>query len=154
VTALTKYTPTLTEGGIAAGATEATEAFWRRVGDTLEVKLVTTFASCAQGGQVNWSLPDGVLTDPAKATPGETMGGGVGFGPDTSNLVRPGIMTKIGSVTRSAVSVDLSGAGAGGASCASVGAGGVFRLTFHTPIQGGPSPAHDTEGAFPLETVR
>jgi len=134
VTGWVSYTPTVTESGINAGITQTTHAFWRRVGDTLEVKLTTSFMSCPQSGQINWSLPDGLLPDPMKISGSEAMGTGLALGSATNGLVTPLIVTSIGSI--SAVSVDLAGAGSGGATCPAIGVGGFVRMFFHTPVQG------------------
>jgi hypothetical protein len=136
VTPWTNYVPVVTEGGVDAGASQSTVGFWRRVGDTLEVKLVTTFASCDHGGQVNWSLPNGYVVDLAKTERSETMGGGVAIGPGTSNVSKTIVVTNVAPVKQSVVAVDLADAGIGGATCSSVGSGGVFRSTFHLPVQG------------------
>jgi hypothetical protein len=98
------------------------------------VRLTTSFASCPQAGQINWSLPDAVLPDPTKTSGSEAMGSGLALGSGTTSHVTPVTVTNIGSI--SAVAIDLSGAGTGGATCPAIGAGGFVRLMFQTPVQG------------------
>lgn len=133
VTAWTSYAPTITAGGVDVTGSATTSAYWRRVGDTLEVNLYTTFSTCAQAGAIAWSLPNGAVPDPAKSAVGAFMGGGAGYGTGTGGTVQPLLVINQGAAV---AALDLAGSPGGGAGCAAVGAGGMFRMTFDMPVQG------------------
>jgi len=128
VTDWTSYTPVVTEGGSDAGSTASTQAFWRRVGDTVEVRLLTTFTSCGSG-KVLWSLPNGDVSDAMKEGASQTLGSAIAF----SGTVKIGVVT---SQENSTVSVDFQGDPGGGGTCGDAGSGGLIRLAFTAPIKG------------------
>jgi hypothetical protein len=134
VTSWNSYTPTVTVSGTDVTATMGTSGSWRRVGDTAEVAIVANPTSCPTSGPLHFSLPDTIIPDSTKILALEAFGWGIGYGPGTSNAVVPLIVTSQGA--NSYVALDLSGAPGGGASCSAVGAGGAFRISFHTPVQG------------------
>jgi hypothetical protein len=133
VTAWAAYTPTVTAGSVDLAATQTTVAWWRRVGDTVEVRLFTTFSSCPQSGQLQWSLPNGEVPDPAVTVPGEANGSGFAYGPGTAFIIKASIVQNLGSA---GVAVDTAGDPGGGATCATVGDGGAIRIAFQLPVLG------------------
>jgi hypothetical protein len=138
ITAWASYTPTVTENGLDAGGSQTTTAFWRRVGDTVEVRFVTTIASCTSFGQLNWSLPADVHLDATKTASFESVGGGLAYGPGTNNLVRTTVATAevSGGVSRDTVALEMDGAPGGGVTCATAGSGGQYRVHFAAAVKG------------------
>jgi hypothetical protein len=127
MTAWAAYTPTVTEGGTDAGSSATTRAYWRRVGDTLEITLDTTFSSCAHSGQLAWTMPNGDQSDDTKEGP--LLGSMLVF----NTTVKTGAVTSQGS---NKVAVDLPGDPGGGTPCSEIGAGGEVRLSFSTVVKG------------------
>jgi hypothetical protein len=136
VTAWTAYTPTVRVGAATTGFTQTTTAFWRRVGDTMEVRIVTAFTSCpTAGGAVYWGLPATNEIDVAKVTLYDEIGSGLVYGPGTSNVVRGLLVTNIAPTDTNEVAVDIIGDGGGGGVCANA-LNGQYRFNFAVPISG------------------
>jgi len=71
------YTPVMTTAvTLAVVANQTTQGMWRRIGDTIEVRVRTTLTAAPTGSSCSnfwiWSLPDGIVVDPAKNF-GDTM---------------------------------------------------------------------------------
>lgn len=133
VTAWASYTSTVTANGTDVGGSQTTTAFWRRVGDTVEVRFVTVFLSCPFAGTLEWPLPPNVQFDTTKTAPSEAIGGGLAYGPGTNGLVKTIAATV---VSTDKVAIDANGAPGGGAGCADVGSGGVYRVHFAAAVKG------------------
>ena len=93
ITEWASYTPTLTTNTNVAVAGATSIGSWRRVGDSVEVRLKTVFAGPPQSGATwwHWSLPPGLTVDSAKLgigqvlNTGDYVGGGVaGQGPSNA----------------------------------------------------------------------
>ncbi len=75
LTAWASYTPTFTTNAGVAVAGTTSIGSWRRVGDSVEVRIGTTFAGPPQSGAVwwHWSLPPGLTVDSAKLSYGQPL---------------------------------------------------------------------------------
>jgi hypothetical protein len=137
VTAWTPYTVNVTVGGVPITTTpsgsSSTTGSWRRVGDTLEVDIDTSFPTCQVLGELAWSLPTGIVVDGSKL-PGQYPIVGVGFawnnGTNTNSTttvvpVLGGQVVKLNHPTHS-----------GALDCNAIGTGGDARLSFAVPVQG------------------
>jgi hypothetical protein len=133
VTAWVSYAPTITADKDDVTSSATSFAVWRRVGDTAEVRIKTTFDSCPRAGELRWSLPSGVVVDESKSVWLDFLGGGEAVGPGTANLAtKVSVLNQFGSM----VAIDLDGGKAGGATCASVGPGGQISMILELPVQG------------------
>lgn len=67
VTAWTAYTPTVEAGTTALPTTpangQASAGYYRRVGDTIELKIDTVAPTCTLSGSLSWSMPSGTAID-------------------------------------------------------------------------------------------
>jgi len=137
ITAWASYTPTVTAGGtpvttVPVGSTPT--GLWRRVGDTLEVVIYTSFPTCSTAGQLGWSLPSGLAVDGTKL-PGDYPVVGIGFASSpinntnsTTSVVTQGDGSQVVALNHPTQS--------GGLDCPYIGAGGDVRMSFAVPIQG------------------
>jgi hypothetical protein len=134
VTAWTSFTPALSDvNGEAISSSATTAAFWRRVGDTIEVQAYTTFDSCPSGSTLRWSYPAGVVVDATKGPAYGSIGAGLALGPGTSNVITPLLVT---NANESMWSVDIGGTQPAGGACSVVGAGGLMRVFLQAPVAG------------------
>ncbi|HEX8795220.1 MAG TPA: hypothetical protein VF765_29935 [Polyangiaceae bacterium] len=131
ITAWQSYTPTVLAGATDISSSASTSAWWRRVGDTAEVKIVSVFSSCPGTGQVQWSFPSGVTQDASKSASYEADGDGL----SVSGATVTTLSVTLGPAAPVAA-VELSGAPTGGLTCSQVSAGQTVRLSFHLPVQG------------------
>jgi hypothetical protein len=137
VTGWSSYTPAATGQTGAALANSTTSGSYRRVGDSVEVSLVTRFTGAPNSGSTwyQWSLPPGLSIDDSKLADG---GGALGFGSVESG---PSNVATLYAWRRSATTVSAS---ANGGSVYyvndtvpfTVGNGSYFSLHFVVPIQG------------------
>jgi hypothetical protein len=69
VTDWVAYTPAMTTESGKSVANQTTRAFYRRVGDSLEVRTFTAFSAAPKSNAVTWtwSLPDGLKVDVVRA---------------------------------------------------------------------------------------
>jgi hypothetical protein len=101
VTDWVAYTPTLVS--VSAGAVvgnAVTKGAWRRVGDTIELRITTALSGMPTGNGCNdfweWSLPDGVSIDTAKNLGIGGMGNAYQLGSGNAKLsVFPHSATKL-----------------------------------------------------------
>lgn len=90
VTAWGAYTPELLTDRSAPVLSQTTTGFYRRVGDSLEVRLVTLFTGAPASGAKwwRWSVPNGLTIDLAKTTPDNAVTIGTGLAQQNpSNIV-------------------------------------------------------------------
>lgn len=137
VTGWVTYSPTATpDGGSATPGPDpspgAGTGLWRRVGDTMEVRIAMTIQNC-QGGAIKWSIPIGYDVDLEKLPSGNAMvgmaqtwpiGSGVGSLANAQVLVqgaKPNVALQQGNSS---------------VSCATLGNGDSVRMTFAVPIKG------------------
>jgi hypothetical protein len=123
------YTPQIAG---AAPLVTTTSGAWRRVGDSVEVRVETKVPSCNVGGQLRWTLPDGLVANAAKL-PGAvaTLG--------TAAVYLPG------KATLQSVAVSSYGANPyvvieapgvpGGLYCSHLEDGAVIRASFSVPVE-------------------
>lgn len=130
------YTPKVQYGTTDAGTTQTTTAVWRRVGDSVEVRLVTTMSACTVAGPIRYFLPNNVNISLTKSSQYDEVGSGLAYGSGTSNVVRIVSVTNIATQIQGAVAIDASGDGGGGMTCAEAGVGGQIRVHFTVPIDG------------------
>jgi hypothetical protein len=131
------YAPTVTTNKGAAVQNQASLGYYRRIGDSLEVRITTTIAAPPQSGSPwwQWGLPDDLTIDLARTGPAAetTIGGG---------LAQQGIQNfALGPYIRSSKGVSASGAGAASSfindtTPVAFEAGGVITLFFTVPIHG------------------
>jgi hypothetical protein len=132
ITEWAPYTPTLLAGGEDLSTSTTSSGFWRRVGDTMEVQISTTFNTCpSPGGEVYWYLPTTNTVDIKKSPQFASLGSGVAS-LGTANEVLTLNVTSQGAA--SYVGVDVTETTTGGANCNTVGPGGVIRMTVRAPI--------------------
>jgi len=143
VTEWTSYTPQLVNFPTLADVTSTatSSAAYRRVGDSIEIRVVTTINTCAAtsktGGGTSynllWSLPNNLSYDTAIG--GAVFGSAEAFGAGTGNVANVGIVGTNGSNGRY-FGVELNGAPGGGATCAAAGVNGSFLIHVTLPIKG------------------
>jgi len=121
----TNGTP-LSSSAAGAGST----GYWRRVGDTAEVRIETK-VNCTSG-YPQWSLPPGLLIDTNKEPFSPQVGTGL--------AITAANVTVVVVAPQGAGNVVLQGAVPGSAvgtmDCNGLGANGEARMTFAVPIQG------------------
>ncbi len=132
-TAWQAYTPTVTAGGtsltFATADASGGVAFWRRGGDTIEIRFDGSITNCASAsGQVRWSLPAGVTIDTAHTS--YTAGSGILVNNTTFQFqalypASPGTY----------INTDLPPNG-GGLTCASVPSQNIVRIFYSAPVVG------------------
>lgn len=106
--------------------------FWRRVGDSVEVRISTQTSNCT-AGFLNWSLPASLAYDAAKVTDYNPVLGSAEV-LTSANAVTTGVVLGQRGA-RTTVSAAVT-AGSGGIICATAGTGGVIRMHFSAPIVG------------------
>jgi hypothetical protein len=118
----------LTSSPIGGGST----GYWRRVGDTLEVRIATT-VNCTNG-YPKWYLPTGLSIDTAKVPASYAVVGAanVGDGPDTETSMTVGIHDANGVVLLGSA----PGSAVGTMDCNGLGTAGQARLAFSVPVAG------------------
>lgn len=136
VTEWVSYSPVIS-GGSTAISTQTTSAKWRRVGDSVEVRLDTNFTGCAVAGQLHWSLPSGVVPDTTKlpSNGNPQLGTGTLYNVD-SYAISPLFVG--GSGANTYVGADISPSNVtGGIYCSSIGNGNrEVRMEFSVPVKG------------------
>jgi hypothetical protein len=132
ITAWQTYVPTISVGGTDISSTATTAGRWRRVGDTAEVQIESTFTTgCSLSGQVGWSFPPGVTQNAAESALIETAGYGLSYNGSTVTNVTVTLDTRV-----TAAVPELQGAAGGGLKCGEFGAGWVIRMKFEVPASG------------------
>jgi len=145
VTEWVAYTPEVTAGsppGTAIATTTVPDlpgvppadspGYWRRVGDTMEVRLDTFFPTCSMSGQLLWSLPAGYTVDAAKLSGHyDVVGTGTTVNPGTGAVLNTNVVA-----THQLPLIGIQPATGGTGTCAVIGSGGEARLQFAVPIQG------------------
>jgi hypothetical protein len=90
VTTWIAYTPELSTDRNAPVLRQTTTGFYRRVGDSIEVRVVTLFTAAPASGAKGWrwSLPKGLAIDLTKTTPDNAVTIGTGLAQQNpSNIV-------------------------------------------------------------------
>jgi hypothetical protein len=126
VTPWVAYAPVVRAGASTVVTTVNITAFWRRVGDSLEVEITSNFPACSPFGQITWSLPGTLAPDTTKLASIATVGQGTLF----VTTVKSMHVTYNGRIA-----ADLEGDPGGGMNCDDV-RGADVRLFFTIPIQG------------------
>lgn len=142
ITAWQNYTPSLMTNGNVAIAAATSAGSWRRVGDSIEVRIRTVFGGPPQSGATwwHWSLPTGLTIDDTKlgsGTPSSTagyLGGGFTVQGIGSNIA-------LGIYRRTATTVSASANGAGTYYINdnvpfAWATGGEMNIQFTVPIEG------------------
>jgi hypothetical protein len=131
------YAPALTTNTGTTVASATTQGQYRRLGDSVEVSLVTRFTDAPASGATwyHWSLPPGLSMDDAKLVDG---GGTLGFGTTEKGPANNAALTVW---RRSGTTVSASASGASlyyvnDTIPFAVGSGSYFTLHFIVPIQG------------------
>ncbi len=107
--------------------------FYRRTGDSIEVRIYTEFSAAPAGGNyLAWTLPDGLSIDSAKLP-----GGSIGFGfRDALGVAElDGVAGVVGPAPGSLVDAIAAGDAVGPANGAvPLGAGSTINLSFTVPV--------------------
>lgn len=120
--------------GTAPIPNQSTKATWRRVGDTMEVHLITTFSQPPASGTsfYLWSIPQGEAADQAKL-PSPLVGSGSIYTTNSQVLMafsRPTSPRFIYAISQN------SGTFVGDSVPVAFNAGNAIELTFSVPIEG------------------
>jgi hypothetical protein len=126
------YDPVVTAGVVLDAVPDAPNTsggYWRRVGDTLEVRIAQLVDCNGGSGQIRWSYPDNLTVDQDKGAI-STPGSGLQFTPASSALEVVAVVSY-----EDFVHVDHAPVG-GGVSCESLSGPTVFRMSFAVPVEG------------------
>jgi hypothetical protein len=133
VTPWVSYPATMYSTATTGTVASETSAFYRRVGDTIEVNLKTEVRTCSTtGGQLRWPLPAGITPDFTKLPYDYAI---IGHG----NLLKAiGLQVYAQGPASTFVAVDYLGSAAGGMGCAAPDpvAGRIIVLSFSFPVSG------------------
>lgn len=133
VTPWVSYPATMYSTATAGTVTSETRAFYRRVGDTIEVNLKTEVGTCSTtSGQLRWPLPAGITPDFTKLPYDYAI---IGHG----NLLKAiGLQVYAQGPGSTFVAVDYLGSAGGGMGCAAPDpvAGRMIVLSFAFPVSG------------------
>jgi len=138
ITGWATYTPTLTTKEGAAVGNQSSVGYYRRVGDSLEVRIATTFTAAPQSNTLwwQWGLPSDLAIDPSASgrVAGTTIGGGLAQQGSTQTFA-------LGPYVRTSKGISASPAGTGSSfindsNPVAFGAGAEITLYFTVPIQG------------------
>jgi hypothetical protein len=141
VTEWADYTPEVASNGgtqipIMAEPGGADIGQWRRVGDSIELRVTARFPSCPlMNTNLSWSVPTGVEVDYAKTAPYAVVGSGmVASGTNGASLFPP---TELGHPNNFPNRLFQPGSIAGTTiHCNEIGAGGVVRFNATFPVKG------------------
>jgi hypothetical protein len=141
VTNWQSYTPVFSrDGGTEVAPTDTTKrGRYRRVGDSIEVRILTTFGAAPNSSATwwQWSLPSGISIDLAKL-PLSAAGGVVGHGMTGQGI---GNNIALAVYARSATTISATANGAGSYYINDTvpfawGAGGSIDMSFTIPVAG------------------
>jgi hypothetical protein len=107
---------------------QTTEAVWRRVGDTMQIRVKTSFSASPTSEELFWTIPENHAVEPSKVLGTTRAGSGTFRGYDLWVFVDG---TGNPNVVRA-----MAGTGKIGGFNPGVGAGDEIQLEFSVPIKG------------------